>query len=58
MRYLGQNYEHELELPDGEVTEQTLADAFARFAEMHEHRYGYAIEGETIDHPPEHTPHP
>ncbi len=49
MRYLGQNYEHELELPDGEVTEQTLAEAFARFAEMHEQRYGYAIEGETIE---------
>jgi N-methylhydantoinase A len=49
MRYLGQNYEHELELPDGEVTEQSLADAFARFAAMHEERYGYAIEGETIE---------
>jgi N-methylhydantoinase A len=49
MRYLGQNYEHELELPDGEVTERTLAEAFARFAEMHEERYGYAIEGETIE---------
>jgi N-methylhydantoinase A len=49
MRYLGQNYEHELELPDGEVSERTLADAFTRFAEMHQERYGYAIDGETIE---------
>ncbi len=49
MRYLGQNYEHELEMPDGEVTERALADAFARFAEMHQERYGYSIEGETIE---------
>jgi N-methylhydantoinase A len=49
MRYLGQNYEHELELPGGEVTESTLAEAFTRFAEMHEERYGYAIEGETVE---------
>ena len=28
---------------------EALADAFARFAAMHEERYGYAIEGETIE---------
>jgi N-methylhydantoinase A len=49
MRYLGQNYEHEIELPDGEITSDSLAAAFGRFDEMHQTRYGYVIEGETIE---------
>jgi len=49
MRYLGQNYEHEVELADGPVTEDALAQAFRRFDELHSARYGYLIEGETIE---------
>jgi N-methylhydantoinase A len=49
MRYLGQNYEHEIELPEGEITSDSLAAAFGRFDEMHQTRYGYLIEGETIE---------
>jgi N-methylhydantoinase A len=49
MRYLGQNYEHEVDLPSGPVDEATLGQAFDRFAEIHRDRYGYSIEGETIE---------
>lgn len=49
MRYLGQNYEHEIEMPGGEVSEETLTAAFRSFDEMHQERYGYVIEGETIE---------
>jgi N-methylhydantoinase A len=49
MRYLGQNYEHEVALPDQTVTPGVLGQAFASFAEMHRARYGYEIEGETIE---------
>jgi N-methylhydantoinase A len=49
MRYLGQNYEHEVALPDQTVTPAVLGQAFASFAEMHRARYGYEIEGETIE---------
>jgi N-methylhydantoinase A len=49
MRYLGQNYEHEIELADGALTDEQLQAAFRRFDEMHERRYGYRIEGETIE---------
>jgi N-methylhydantoinase A len=49
MRYLGQNYEHEIEVPDGELTPENLAAAFRRFDAMHQERYGYVIEGETIE---------
>jgi N-methylhydantoinase A len=49
MRYLGQNYEHEIELPEGELTPERLEDAFGLFAEMHRERYGYLIEDEVIE---------
>lgn len=49
MRYLGQNYEHAVPLPDGQVSAGTLQRAFDQFAQMHSERYGYAIEGETIE---------
>jgi N-methylhydantoinase A len=49
MRYLGQNYEHEVALADGPITPEVLEAAFISFAEMHDERYGYAIEGETIE---------
>lgn len=49
MRYLGQNYEHEIPLSDDELSETALTAAFDQFAAMHRDRYGYAIEGETIE---------
>jgi N-methylhydantoinase A len=49
MRYLGQNYEHEVDLPSGPVDDQTLREGFARFDQIHRDRYGYAIDGETIE---------
>lgn len=49
MRYLGQNYEHEVEIADGPIDEDGLTAAFRRFDALHAERYGYAIEGEVIE---------
>jgi N-methylhydantoinase A len=49
MRYLGQNYEHEVEVDAGELDEAALERAFRRFDELHAARYGYAIEREVIE---------
>jgi N-methylhydantoinase A len=49
MRYLGQNYEHEVEIPEGRLDETLLAEALSRFERLHAERYGYAIEGEVIE---------
>jgi N-methylhydantoinase A len=49
MRYFGQNYEHEVEMPDGALDEGLLAETFRRFEQLHAERYGYAIEGEVIE---------
>jgi N-methylhydantoinase A len=49
MRYLGQNYEHEIPVDAGEITDDALHAAFESFASMHRERYGYEIEGETIE---------
>jgi N-methylhydantoinase A len=48
-RYLGQNYEHEVALGEGAISEQTLADTFRAFASVHHERYGYEIEDEVIE---------
>jgi N-methylhydantoinase A len=49
MRYLGQNYEHEVEIADGEIGAESLGQAFRRFDQLHAARYGYLIEGEVIE---------
>jgi N-methylhydantoinase A len=49
MRYFGQNYEHEVEIPEGALDEALLAEALRRFERLHAERYGYAIEGEVIE---------
>jgi N-methylhydantoinase A len=49
MRYLGQNYEHEVEISAEALTGDGLREAFERFARLHDERYGYAIEGETVE---------
>ena len=47
MRYLGQNYEHEV--PVAAITEATLRQAYDTFTRLHDARYGYAIEDEVIE---------
>lgn len=49
MRYLGQNYEHEVEIPGGELDGAALEGAFRRFDGLHAERYGYMIDGEVIE---------
>ena len=49
MRYLGQNYEHEIEICGSEVTDSSLAAAFKRFEELHDKFYGYHLAGEVIE---------
>ena len=49
MRYLGQNYEHEVEVDGSALDEAALERAFRRFDALHAERYGYAIDGEVIE---------
>jgi N-methylhydantoinase A len=49
MRYAGQNYEREVPLPGDTVDATAIEQALARFTELHEAFYGFAIEGETIE---------
>lgn len=49
MRYLGQNYEHEVPLPYGRITAEVLAGAFAGFQALHRDMYGYAMAHEIIE---------
>jgi N-methylhydantoinase A len=49
MRYLGQNYEHEVPIPADAVTAGNLQSAYDAFVRTHEERYGYAIEDEIIE---------
>jgi N-methylhydantoinase A len=48
MRYMGQNYELPVPLPDGPVTSKTL-DALAKgFEEAHQRMYGFLAENEPV----------
>jgi N-methylhydantoinase A len=49
MRYLGQNYEHEIEMPGTHMTDAILASALQRFEELHDRFYGYHLAGEVIE---------
>ncbi|HEY8445557.1 MAG TPA: hydantoinase/oxoprolinase family protein [Thermomicrobiales bacterium] len=49
MRYWGQNYEQDVPLPEGDVTEELLARTLDEFHRLHEQFYGYHISGETIE---------
>jgi N-methylhydantoinase A len=48
-RYLGQNYEHEVELPIGQITAGVIDELFRLFANVHHERYGYEIDDEVIE---------
>jgi N-methylhydantoinase A len=49
MRYLGQNYETEIELPALVTTEAELVEAYEAFHLMHEATYGYRIPNAVIE---------
>ncbi len=49
MRYLGQNYEQEVEIPPDAITAGGLDKAYETFTQTHEAKYGYAIENEIIE---------
>lgn len=49
MRYLGQNYEHEVAIPSDAITSGRLQEAYDAFTKVHEERYGYAIQDEIIE---------
>jgi len=48
MRYLGQSYELNVPIPDGEITGGALSDIEGRFHALHEVRYGYCAPEEII----------
>jgi N-methylhydantoinase A len=48
MRYAGQNYELPIALPEGEVTEASLAALAEGFAAAHRQLYGFIAEGEPV----------
>lgn len=49
MRYLGQNYEHEVPIPTDFLSSGQLQRAYDAFIRVHEQRYGYAIQDEIIE---------
>ena len=46
---MGQNYEQEVSVPPGPITESTLQDIFERFHRQHAEFYGYSIPRETME---------
>jgi N-methylhydantoinase A len=49
LRYVGQGYELRVPFPDRELDECTLAQIFARFAELHRAEYGHVFEESPIE---------
>ncbi len=49
MRYLEQNYEEDILLVDGPITEETVAQAYEQFHERHNLFYGYSFPGEIME---------
>ena len=49
MRYLGQNYEHEVPIDPQALTAEGLSTAYEAFVATHEQVYGYSIEDEVIE---------
>jgi N-methylhydantoinase A len=48
MRYVGQNYELPVPVPDGELTTETIALLRTAFHQAHDQAYGYAAEDEPV----------
>jgi N-methylhydantoinase A len=49
MRYEGQNYEQEISVPEGEVTQQALEAIFERYHHLHHEFYGYRLDGLPVE---------
>ncbi|MFX0097275.1 MAG: hydantoinase/oxoprolinase family protein [Candidatus Hodarchaeota archaeon] len=49
MRYVGQSYELNIDVPDGKIDEGVLRTLEERFHQLHEERYGYSAEGESTE---------
>ena len=49
MRYMGQNYEEEVPIPDGPITTESAADLLESFHQHYEQIYGYRIADEIIE---------
>jgi len=49
MRYAGQNYELEVQLPPGEMDAAGWQALMDRFAEAHAKQYGFALPGEPVE---------
>ena len=49
LRYVGQGYELRVPLPDGEITEETLPQAWKAFHAAHAAEYGRAFEASPIE---------
>jgi N-methylhydantoinase A len=49
MRYLGQNYEEEIEIPNGTISDGTLEEILLAFEDHYERAYGYRIQGEIVE---------
>jgi N-methylhydantoinase A len=49
MRYQGQNYEQEVDVPAGELTPEALEAVYADYHRLYEGFYGYRLEGIPIE---------
>ncbi len=49
MRYAGQNYEREINLPAGPFTSEAVAEMVGRFSRAHDEFYGFSLEGEPVE---------
>jgi len=49
MRYLGQNYELQVDVPDQKISKDLLEKIYDRFHEKHKENYGYDFRGENIE---------
>ena len=49
MRYMGQNYEQDVAVAAGPVTESSLANILEQFHHQHEAFYGYSIPAEIVE---------
>jgi N-methylhydantoinase A len=49
LRYEGQNYELEVELPDGDLDADRWRELLRRFEAEHERQYGFALPGEPVE---------
>ena len=49
MRYEGQNYEQEIPVPAGQITDDVLKETFERYHQLHNEFYGYRLDALPIE---------